>query len=642
MERRLSAILAADVVGYSRLIEIDEAGTLAGLKSHRESLIDPKIGQYHGRIVKLMGDGLLVEFPSAVEAVQCAVEIQHTMTERNADVPEERRIAFRVGINIGDIVVEDDDIFGDGVNIAARLEGLADPGGICISRPVHTQIADKLDLEFEDLGEQQVKNIAKPVMVYRVALDTKAAALVTPVVQDTAGPKHRRWLAVAAAVTGLVLAVGTALWWQHWAPDVEPASVERMAFPLPDKPSIAVLPFLNMSDDPKQDYFTDGITEDLITDLSKISGLFVIARNSVFTYKAKTVKIQQVAEDLGVRYVLEGSVRRAGEQVRINTQLIDATTGGHVWAARYDGSLGDVFALQDKVTQKIVAALAVTLTAEEQGGQAQAETQVPEAYDAFLKGWKHYLRQRPEDFVTAITHFERAIELDPQYARAYAGLAATYWQSWKRFWHGSLGLPNWHVARVRAEEYLKKAMSNPTPIAHQVATEVLLHSQRHDAAIAEAERAVALDPNDADSYVALAGALSLAGQPSEALTFIERAMRLNPHFPAYYLYELGLAHFGVGHLEKAAESLERATSLNPDDRWSLRLLLSIYGLLGRSEDAARTYDAIVDDTKHGSKNEYLSYLDPLTIRASAFWHPFKDPADAKRFAEGLRRAGVSD
>jgi adenylate cyclase len=346
MERRLAAILAADVVGYSRLIEADEAGTLAALKSHRGTLIEPKIAQYHGRIVKLMGDGLLAEFPSAVEAVHCAVEIQYAMAERNGYVPEERRITYRVGINIGDIVVEDDDIFGDGVNIAARLEGLADPGGICISRPVHTQIVDKLDLTFEDLGEQQVKNIAKPVMVYRVALDTKAAALITPVVQGIARSKHRRWLVAGAAAALLVLAVGGALWWQPWAPDMEPASVERMALPLPDKPSIAVLPFDNLSGDPDQEPLSDGITEDIITELSRFRELFVIARHSTQTYKGKPVKVQKVAEDLGVRYVLEGSIRKTGNQIRINAQLIDATSGRHIWAERYDRDLSDLFSIQ--------------------------------------------------------------------------------------------------------------------------------------------------------------------------------------------------------------------------------------------------------------------------------------------------------
>lgn len=642
VQRKLTTILAADVVGYSTLMSYDEAGTLAALKRHRRELLDPKAAQYRGRTIKLIGDGALMEFGSVVDALLFAIEVQSAMRARNADVPEDQQIVYRVGINIGDIIVEGEDIYGDGVNIAARLEGLAKPGGICVSRTVFNHAKGKLDLTFDALGEHQVKNIPEPVMVLRVVLDEKAEAFVTPVVTARDNAISARFLRLAAIVLVALVAGAGIAWWQPWAPSVEPASLERMAFPLPDKPSIAVLPFNNMSEDEGQEYFADGITDDLITDLSKISDLFVIARNSVFTYKDKAVPVRQVAEEFGVRYVLEGSVRRAGEQVRINAQLIDATTGGHLWADRYDGSLDDVFALQDKVTQNIVVALAVTLRAGNRSGRGQTETRSPEAYDAFLKGWEHYRRQRPDDFVIAIAQFERAIELDPDYARAYAALAATFWQSWKRFWHGSLGLPTWHVARARAEKFLVQAMASPTPLAHQVAAESFLQSGQHNAAIAEAKRAVALDPNDADSFATLAGVLGLAGRSEEALAAIELAMRLNPHFPAYYLYKLGLVRFGMGQFEEAAEALERAVTLNPEDRWSLRLLLSIYGLLGRSEDADRIYRAIVDDTKHGSKNEYLSYLDPLTIRASIFWHPFRDQTDKERFAQGLRLAGVPD
>ncbi len=357
MERRLAAILAADVVGYSRLIREDEARTLTALKAHREELIEPKLAQYHGRIVKLMGDGLLTEFPSAVEAVQCAVEIQHLIGESNADVPEDKRVIYRIGINIGDIVVEGDDIYGDGVNVAARLEGLADPGGICVARNAYNQVKDKLDLTFEHLGEKEVKNIAEPVTIYRVVPDDLAAALVTPVVRMPTVRRQARRPAIAAGLLLSLLGVVGLILWQPWAPDVVPALPGRTASPLPDKPSIAVLPFANMSDDPQQEYFADGMTDDLITDLSKISGLFVIARNSTFSYKGKQVKVRQVAEELGVRYVLEGSVRRAGDEVRINVQLIDATTGGHVWAERYDRQLDNIFAVQYEIMESVVLAL---------------------------------------------------------------------------------------------------------------------------------------------------------------------------------------------------------------------------------------------------------------------------------------------
>ena len=483
---------------------------------------------------------------------------------------------------------------------------------------------------FEDLGERRVKNIPEPLRVYRVRMEPEAAG------GAIGGPTRRvswKWPAAAVAAAALMAVAGAGLWLRPWEPREEPASVERMAHPLPDKPSIAVLPFTNMSDDPAQEYFADGMTEDLITDLSKVSGLFVIARNSVFTYKGKAVKVRQVAEELGVRYVLEGSVRRVGQQVRINAQLIDAATGGHLWAERYDGSLSDVFGLQDQVARKIVAVLAVQLTAGEEQRVARKETEVPEAYDAFLQGWQHYLRQNPENFRKAISYFEKALELDPEYPRAYAALAATYWQSWKRFWSERVGLQRWHDARVEAEKFLEKAKRHPTSLTHQLAADMLSQRQRHEEAIAEAERAVALDPNDADSYMALAGALSLAGRPDEARQLVERAMRLNPHYPPSYLYQLGLAQFGTERFEKAAASLERATALNPDDRWSFRLLLATYGFLNRSEEAAGVLETV-------DKN-WLG-MDPLTVRAAAFWHPFKEPADAERLAEGLRRAGVPD
>jgi adenylate cyclase len=497
MERRLAAILAADVVGYSRLIREDETSTLAALKAHREELIDPKITQYHGRIVKLMGDGLLAEFPSAVEAVQCAVEIQHTMAERNADVPEERRITYRVGINIGDIVVEDDDIFGDGVNIAARLEGLAAPGGICISRPVHTQVADKLELQFEDMGEQQVKNIAKPVVVYRVALDAEAAALVTPVVQKIARPKHQRWLVAAAAATVLVLAVVGALWWQLWAPDVEPASVERMAFPLPDEPSIAVLPFDNLSGDSEQEPLSDGITEDIITELSRFRELFVIARHSTQTYKGKPVKVQEVAEDLGVRYVLEGSVRKTGDKVRINAQLIDATSGRHLWAERYDRALSDIFAIQDEIVGTIVTSLAVKVHEAERARTRRKPTESLEAYDYFLRGrdlqlkegfWRIGVNQQARGL------YEKAAALDPEFTRAFVELA---WTHLYDFIHGWSATPE--QSRARALELAQQAvaMDAANARAHYVLGYVQLYRQEFDRAIAEIEKAINLNPNDA-------------------------------------------------------------------------------------------------------------------------------------------------
>jgi len=437
---------------------------------------------------------------------------------------------------------------------------------------------------------------------------------------------------IAAAIVLLIVG-GLVIWFQPWAPEYEPASVEEMSIPLPDKPSIAVLPFTNMSSDAEQEYFSDGITEDIITDLSKISGLFVVARNSTFTYKGQAVKIRQVAEELGVRYVLEGSVRKAGNQVRINAQLIDTTTGGHIWADRYDGTYDDVFALQDKVTSKIVATLAIKLTEGEQYQISQIETDNTEAYDTFLKGWEQYQQQRPDSFPKAIELFEAAVRLDPNYSRAYAALSATYWQIYKRYWHFKIGLPNIHEARYMAEQYLAQAMKNPSPLSYQVSASILAQQGLHDEAISNGERSIAVDPNDADSYSALAGVLNLAGQPREAVSMMEHAIRLNPHYPASYLYEIGLARFGISDFERAADSLEKAIVINPDDRWSSRLLIATLGHLGRKHDAT----LVIDNAETNWRG-----FDPLSVRSIAFWYPFKELSDTKRLAEGLRKAGVPD
>ena len=636
-ERKLTTILAADVVGYSRHMGIDEIGTLTALKTHQNELIEPKAVQYHGRTIKLMGDGTLMEFSSVVDAVRFAIEVQAAMQQYNEGVPDDRQIVYRIGINASDIIVDDDDIYGDGVNIAARLQGLAEPGGICVARNVVDQVGNKLDVKFENLGELEVKNITKPVSAYRVVMGKKVSGLAR------SAQTLPRWVwgrpAIVTPLVVLIAVMSGLAWWQTQQSETDRTADKTNIPALPDKPSIAVLPFNNMSDDQTQEYFSDGITEDIITDLSKITGLFVIARNSSFQYKRTSVEIKEIAKELGVRYVLEGSVRKAQDQVRINAQLIDTATGGHMWADRYDGRLENIFELQDNVTRKIITALAVQLTAGEQEQVARKETESSEAYDAFLRGWEHYLQQTPEDFSEAVSHFENAIKLDSQYARAYAALAATYWEVWKRFWHKSLGLPHGsHEPRYRAEQLLAKAMRNPTPLAHQVASAMLIHQQQHEEAIAEAQRAIALDPNDADSYIALAATLSLAGNADEALEWVERAMRLNPHYPAYYLYQLGLARFAMGEFAQAAISLEKATALNPDDRWSHRLLIATYGSLNRTEDATRILEALKQRDKRG----WLNAIDPITIRTSAFWLPFNETKDAERLAQGLRNAGVAD
>jgi TolB-like protein/class 3 adenylate cyclase len=520
-KRKLTAILSADVEGYSRLMGDDEDATVRTLTSYRE-VLSTLIQQHNGKVLDSPGDNLLAEFVSVVDAVQCAVAVQKEIKARNDELPENRRMLFRIGINLGDVIEEEGRIYGDGVNIAARLEGLADPGGICVSKTAFDHIESKLPYGYDFIGEQTVKNIAKPVGAYRVQLDPRVTVSGKPEEEKPAPIRRIPILVGAAVVLVLAIAVGV---WQFYVrrPSVEPASVEKMAFPMPDKPSIAVLPFTNMSNDPKQEYFADGMTEDLITDLSQISGLFVIARNSTFAYKGKSIKIRQVAEELGVRYIIEGSVRRADDRVRVNTQLIDATTGHHLWAKRYDGKLGDIFDLQDKITQKIITALRVKLTPTEQDQVTRKGTDNIEAYDNFLQGWGHYLRQTEKDFAKAATYFKRAIEFDPNYGRAYAALALTYYKDAKRNWV-SLGVSK-KEAWLRSLQYLQTAMKNPTSIAYQAASEMSLFNRLWQKAGIEAQQAIDLDPNDANSHLQMGQVLIYSGKPEEAVEYLKRAMR---------------------------------------------------------------------------------------------------------------------
>jgi len=631
--RKLSGILSADAVGYSRLMQEDEATTIRTLEDSK-TLMSTHIQQFKGRVVDAPGDNLLAEFGSVVDATECAVKIQNELKTQNADLPDNRRMPFRIGINLGDVVEEDDRIYGDGVNIAARIEGLADPGGICISRTAYDHVKNKLKLGYEYLGEHSVKNIFEPVRVYRILTEPEAVGKV--IGEKRFLGRISRSTAIAAIIILIIVAGGLAGWnfYLHQAKRIEVANVDKMAFPLPDKPSIAVLPFTNMSGEPEQEYFSDGITEDLITDLSKISELFVIASNSVFTYKGKSVKISQVAEELGVRYVLEGSVRRAEDQVRINAQLIDATTGGHLWAERYDGMMENVFALQDKITQKIVAALKVTLTAGEEKQAASRETSDPAAYDAFLKGWAHYRRKTPEDFIKAVPYLDEAVERDPNYSRAYAALAAVYWEDARSLWGKYLDMSR-AEAEMMAKIYLAEAMQDPTPLAYWIASDIHRAGRRYQEAITEATRAIALDANDPIGYYAMASALIFAGNPVGGADFIKKAMRLDPHYPPDYLYHLGKAQFFMGRLDEAAATLEEVKRRNLDFDWTFLYLAATYGHLGRKQEAKSAIKMF---------NERMTKAGLSTI-LSLQWidaFPFKERKDIERLREGLRIAGVPE
>ena len=638
LKQRLAAILAADAAGYSRLMAADERATVAALDAAR-AVFRGQIEMHQGRVVDMAGDSVLGVFETATGAVDAALGTQQTLAAVALTVPEDRRMHFRIGVHLGDVNVKvDGSIYGDGVNVAARLQALADPGGIMLSEAVRGAVRGKVAADFVDRGDQQVKNIPEPVRAFAVRPKALQAAAVAAA-PERAPPSKRSLAALAIAGIVIVVAATAMVQFSPWkAKPVAVPAPAQAALAQPGRPSIAVLPFENMSGDPEQAYFADGMTEDLITDLSKVAGLFVIARNSTFVYKGKARDVRDVAKALGVRYVLEGSIRRSGADVRVNAQLLDGSTGGHLWAERYDGELKNVFSLQDKVTRNVVAALSVELTKDDRERVARRGTGNAEAYDVFLKGWQRYLLQTPADFGAAIVYFKKAVELDPNYGRAYAALAAIYWEANTRYWSVSIGFTNRHQARAEAEQFLAKAMQNPTPLAHQVASAILLNGQQYDEAIAEARRGIASDPNDPDGYVALAGVLSFTGKANQALELVERAMRLNPHYPPSYLYQLALAQYGTGHLEEARTSLEQAIVRNPVDHWSQRLLLATYGLLGRGADAARLFESMKGRDKRGRE----AHDDPITVRAVAYWHPFAVPADAQRFADGLRKAGVPD
>jgi TolB-like protein/class 3 adenylate cyclase/tetratricopeptide (TPR) repeat protein len=630
-KRKLTAILSADVVGYSRLMDDDEEATIRTLTTYRQ-ILTSIIQQYRGKVVDTTGDNLLAEFASAVDAVNGAVEIQRELSEKNTELSYERRMEFRIGINVGDVVEEQDRIYGDGVNIAARVEGLADAKGICISGRVFDQVENKLDFMYEYMGEQEVKNIAKPVRVYRVLSRPGAAAHRVVKAKKAAGKSWRNFAIILVGI--LIVTTAVLLGWnfyKRYVPSTTESSTEQqIVLELPDKPSIAVLPFDNMGGDLEEEYFSDGMTDDLITDLSKVSGLFVIARNSVFTYKGKPVNVQQVAQELGVRYVLEGSVRRSGDQVRINAQLIDATTGHHLWAERYDGYFGDVFALQDRITGKIVAALSVKLTSDEKEQVARKYTDNTSAYDEFLQGRAHYVRRTPGDYAEAVSCFEKAVELDPNYGEAYAALSLTYWESAHNLWTYNLGV-SWVEAGNRAERYLEMAMHNPSPLAYQAASRLHIDSQQHELAIAQAQRALALDPNDANSYLAIAYAVIYAGRPQEALNFIEKAMRLNPHYPDYYMYILGLAHFHLDQYEEAVILFEKAVKLNPVNYVPLIPLSAAQAQLGREQEAAATLDKL---------QKALPAIVTIALVKRGSLYSYKNSADRDRLLAGLRKAGM--
>ena len=604
MERRLTAILAADVVGYSRLMGANESGTLAALDQLRSDLVNPKISEHQGRIVKLTGDGMLVEFPSVVNAVACAAEMQRGICKRNAGVPKDHRIEFRIGVNVGDVIVQGEDIFGDGVNVAARLESIATSGGITISGPVRDHLGNRLDLAFEDMGEQTLKNIERPVRVYRVCLDN-------PTAQGT-----RDKVAM-----------------QHGSSD---------------KPAIAVLPFNNMSGDPEQEYFSDGITEDIITDLSKVSGLLVTARNTAFTYKGKAVKVQQVAQELGVPFILEGSVRKAGARVRVTAQLISSENDAHVWADRYDRDLTDIFAIQDEITHAIVEQLKVKLLPQEKKSIGQAPTDNVEAYTYYLRGRQFMQRHSKSNYQLARRMFARAVDLDPLYARAYAGIADCDSFLFLHY-HLEAGIDSILATSAKA-----LGLDDRLAEAHASRGLALSLGQRHEEATAEFEEAIALDPNSFEAHYFYARACVTQGKFERAATLFERAAENKPDdyqslcllIPTYrslgrhtdsqnaarrgieraereltihpenarpaYLGAAALA--ALGETDRAREWAARALAIDPDDVLTQYNVACVYSILGDVEQALDLLERLLPNAGHELKHGWIkndSDLDPL-------------------------------
>jgi TolB-like protein/class 3 adenylate cyclase/Flp pilus assembly protein TadD len=626
LERKLAAIMYTDVAGYSRLTEADEEGTHQILSSYLDAM-SSAIAHHNGQVVHYAGDAILAEFPTVVDALSCGLDMQRDMDARNQQLPAESLIQFRIGINLGDVIADRDDIYGEGVNVAARLESLADPGGICVSESVRTAIGNKLPASFEFMGEQRVKNISVPLRTYRVLPE---------------GQVSRHWplrrirpgIAAVVVATGAILG---SLWWYLPRPTIETGTVA--ALPLPDKPSIAVLPFSNLSDDPQQDYFTDGITDDVITDLSKVSGLFVIGRNTMFRYKGRSTDFARLVKELGVRHVLEGSVQKAGNSVRINVKLIEGDTGANVWAERYNGTLDDVFALQDKITQRIVSALAVRLTVVEELRIAHTDTVNKAAYDAFLLGRSYYNLGTPDDFRKATTYFQQAVANDPEFARAYAYLASIYWEAWKRSWHLTLGvspaLRAWGLARDHLTTSLEK---HPSPRAYQVASEMAFHNRRYDEALREAKRARELDPNDPLGHLALSNVLVFTGSPAPALEQVDQAMRRDPQTRATYLLTRGHALFGTEQYQQAMTTLEEAVHENPSDRRAYTVLIATYGHLGMLEKAK----AAIAKVKALHLEIGFAPLSVSLLKTPPVHWPYRQRPDFDRLLDGLRKAGVPE
>jgi adenylate cyclase len=627
--RKLTAILSADVAGYSRLMQDDEAATVKTLEAYKQ-IISDLVKQHRGRVVDSPGDNLLAEFASVVDAVQCAVATQKELQARNTELPENRKMQFRIGVNLGDVIEEESRIYGDGVNIAARLESLADPGGICISKTAFDQIETKLPLGYEYLGEQTVKNIAKPVGAYRVVLESRITERKSA--RPTVPGKGRR-MAVFGLVGALVIIAGVALWqfvFHHTPPNlppVEKADPQKMAFPLPDKPSIAVLPFANMSDDKNFEYFSDGLTEEIINGLSKVERVFVIARNSTFTYKGKPVKVQQVAEEMGVRYVLEGSVRKTGEKVRITAQLVDALNGRHIFSERYDREFKDILAVQDEITMNILAALQVELTKGEHAQLLSKGTKNLDAYLKVLQANRFMQAFNKESFALARQYAEEAIALDHGYFGGYAALAGL---TLNETTIGASKLPR-AEALQQALELSQKALSlNPSSYTHGQLGFVYIFLLNAEKALSEAEQAVALSPNSAYAYYCLGSALYSYEKFGDAIPMFQKSLRLSPiPIASPLLFRLADSYRAVGRNQEAIGTLTRLLGLWPDNYHGHVRLAATYANSGCDSEAR-------------AEAEYVLQIDPNFTAEGYIKNSYvtKNKLLIDQMLSGLHKAGL--
>ena len=626
LERRLAAVLAADVVSYSRHMSVDEEGTLATLNAHLNVHVRPCIARYRGRVVKTTGDGVLAEFGSALDATRCAIDIQEGIAKRNQAFALEERLSFRIGVNLGDVIVQDEDIFGNGVNVAARLEGLARPGGICISDDVYRQVRGKIAYAFEDLGEQVVKNIPEPVHSYRIVVDGEAADAAP--VRKRQDWIRRPWV-WAGIITGLLAPVLVWFVTDHIRNASSPtaSNTSTAPLPLPKEPSIAVLPFDNLGTGAGQEYLGDGLAENIIASLSSLPSMFVIARSSSFSYKGRAIKVQQVARELGVRYVLEGSVQVSGKRVRVTARLVDATSGFYLWSERYDREMADIFALQDEITLSIVTAQQIKLTEGDLARTRRRGTKNLKAWLLVSECLSTYQKFTRATNIKARELAQKALALDPTYPEALIRLAHTYLTDFQTGW-----VVEREAALTRSIELVQRALSldDGYPDAYVILGQIFLFLHRHDDAITYAKKAIALSPSHSLAKASLAMIQNYAGHPEEAIPLIQQAMRLSPLYPDWFLGELGRAYLLTGQYDKAIAALKRRLDRNPESGEGHILLAASYGAAGQLDKA------------HRALTEFLKPRPGYTLGNYADGEFYRNTDDLNRVLDGLRKAGLAE